>query len=379
MRVSDIIEEFIKELFNNEEEIEIQRNDLAQKFNCVPSQINYVIATRFKPSQGYYVESRRGGGGHITIKKVSNTKSDYIMHIIENIGEALQNSEAEILISDFLTYGLVNEKEANDFTTDNPEVVKLLAPMTEERNALRHSIIPSLLKIYEYNKSHYNKDVCIFEIGKTFYKKDEEYGEENKIAGLMTGNYYLGIEKKQVDFYIIKGIVEELLDYLGYGNRYSFVIKENLPKELHPGQSALISVNNDIVGIIGKIHPQKVKENVYVFEINLEKLLAKKVGKMKYKEISKYPSIKKDLAIITNKEVEAQEIATLIKKSAGSLLLNTEVFDVYTGKGIEENKKSIAYSLEFGANDRTLTDEEINNILEKIIANLTKNGAEIRK
>ena len=75
MRVSDIIEEFIKELFNNEEEIEIQRNDLAQKFNCVPSQINYVIATRFKPSQGYYVESRRGGGGHITIKKVSNTKS----------------------------------------------------------------------------------------------------------------------------------------------------------------------------------------------------------------------------------------------------------------------------------------------------------------
>ena len=173
--------------------------------------------------------------------------------------------------------------------------------------------------------------------------------------------------------------MEELLDYLGYGNRYSFVIKENLPKELHPGQSALISVNNDIVGIIGKIHPQKVKENVYVFEINLEKLLAKKVGKMKYKEISKYPSIKKDLAIITNKEVEAQEIATLIKKSAGSLLLNTEVFDVYTGKGIEENKKSIAYSLEFGANDRTLTDEEINNILEKIIANLTKNGAEIRK
>lgn len=291
----------------------------------------------------------------------------------------IRNKLIDLGLNETLSYVLVNEKEANDFTTDNPEVVKLLAPMTEERNALRHSIIPSLLKIYEYNKSHYNKDVCIFEIGKTFYKKDEEYGEENKIAGLMTGNYYLGIEKKQVDFYIIKGIVEELLDYLGYGNRYSFVIKENLPKELHPGQSALISVNNDIVGIIGKIHPQKVKENVYVFEINLEKLLAKKVSKMKYKEISKYPSIKKDLAIITNKEVEAQEIATLIKKSAGSLLLNTEVFDVYTGKGIEENKKSIAYSLEFGANDRTLTDEEINNILEKIIANLTKNGAEIRK
>ena len=86
MRVSDVIEEFIKELFNEDEEIEIQRNELAQKFNCVPSQINYVISTRFKPSQGYYVESRRGGGGHITIKKITNTRSDYIMHIIGNIG-----------------------------------------------------------------------------------------------------------------------------------------------------------------------------------------------------------------------------------------------------------------------------------------------------
>lgn len=143
MRVSDIIEEFIKELFNDEEQIEIQRNDLAQKFNCVPSQINYVIATRFKPSQGYYVESRRGGGGHITIKKVSNTKSDYIMHIIENIGETLQNSEAEILISDLLTYNLVNKNEAKLLrvaTSDN-----VLDVPRELRDKLRASIFKNML------------------------------------------------------------------------------------------------------------------------------------------------------------------------------------------------------------------------------------------
>ena len=143
MRVSDIIEEFIKELFEDDNEIEIQRNDLAQKFNCVPSQINYVIATRFKPSQGYYVESRRGGGGHITIKKVSNTKSDYIMHIIENIGEALQNSEAEILISDLLTYGLVNEKEAKLLrvaTSDN-----VLNIPKQYRDLLRANILKNML------------------------------------------------------------------------------------------------------------------------------------------------------------------------------------------------------------------------------------------
>ena len=112
MRISDIIEEFIKELFEENNSVEIQRNDLAQKFNCVPSQINYVIATRFKPSQGYYVESRRGGGGHITIKKVNSTKSDYIMHIINNIGQELTSNEVDILISDFLTYDILSTKEA---------------------------------------------------------------------------------------------------------------------------------------------------------------------------------------------------------------------------------------------------------------------------
>ena len=113
MRMSDIIEEFIKDLFDEENEaIEIQRNELAEHFNCVPSQINYVISTRFKPSQGYYVESRRGGGGHITIKKVNNTKEDYIMHIINNIGDRLTSNEVDILISDFLSYNIIDKKEA---------------------------------------------------------------------------------------------------------------------------------------------------------------------------------------------------------------------------------------------------------------------------
>ena len=143
MRVSDIIEEFIKELFDEENEIEIQRNDLAQKFNCVPSQINYVISTRFKPSQGYYVESTRGGGGHITIKKVNNTKSDYIMHIINNIGNSISNSESQILISDFLTYDLVNTKEAKLLrvaTSDN-----VLDIPREYRDKLRATILKNML------------------------------------------------------------------------------------------------------------------------------------------------------------------------------------------------------------------------------------------
>lgn len=292
----------------------------------------------------------------------------------------IRNKMIDLGLNETLSYILVNEKEAKDFCKDDTEIIPLLDPMTEERNTLRHSILPSLLKIYEYNKARNNKDVSIFEVGKTFYKKQEEYGEENKIACLMTGNFYLGMNHtKAVDFYIIKGITEELLDYLGYQNRYSFVINDTIPDTFHPGQSAAISVNNDVVGFIGRVHPSKIKEAVYVMEINLDKLLDKKVGKMKYKEVSKYPSVKKDLAVVVDKNVTAGEIASLIKKAGGSLLLGSEVFDVYTGAGMEENKKSIAYSLEFGANDRTLTDEEINQILDKIIANLEKQGAYLRK
>ena len=299
----------------------------------------------------------------------------------DKVTRGIRNKMVDLGLNETLSYILVNDKEAKYFTKDDTELVKLLDPMTEERSTLRHSILPSLLKIYEYNKARSNKDVAIFEIGKTFYKKQEEYGEINKIAGLMTGDFYLGVGKKQVDFYIIKGIVEELLDYLGYGNRYSFVVRENqMPDEVHPGQSALISVNNDIVGLIGRVHPVLEKEPVYVFEIDLDKLLDKKVGKMKYKEISKFPSVKKDIAVVVDKNITSDEIATVIKKAGGSSLNKIDVFDVYTGKGIDENKKSIAYSLTFEKMDRTLTDEEINESIEKIVDMLSKKlGAELRK
>jgi len=300
----------------------------------------------------------------------------------DKVTRAIRNKMIDLGLNETLSYILVNDKEAKMFTKDDTELVSLLDPMTEERNTLRHSIIPSLVKIYEYNKARSVKDVSIFEIGKAFYKKAEEYGENTKIAALMTGEYYLGIEnKKQVDFYIVKGVVEELLEYLGYAGRYSFVVDENkMPNELHPGIAALISVNNDVVGIIGRIHPKLSKEEVYVFEINLDKLLDKKVGKMKYKEISKYPVVKKDLALVVNKEMTSKEIEINIKKAGGSLLSKIEVFDVYEGTGIPEGKKSIAYSLTFEKADRTLTDEEINSTMEKIIEFVEKkNGASLRK
>lgn len=283
-------------------------------------------------------------------------------------------------LNETLSYILINDKEVHKFTTDEFEEVKLLDPITEDRNTLRYSIIPSLYKIYEYNKARENKDVCLFEIGKGFWKKDEEYGENQKICVLMSGKYYYGIgHNKNVDFYDIKGVTEELLDYLGYVGRYSFVLPKQMPVEFHPGQTAEISVNNDVVGIVGRIHPSVEKEEVYVMEINLDKLLAKRVSKMKFKEISKFPNIKKDLALLVSKDKTSKEVETLIKKKAGKLLLDISVFDVYEGKNINEDKRSIAYSLTFGAPDRTLNDDEINTVLENIIKDLENKGIEIRK
>ncbi len=165
----------------------------------------------------------------------------------------IRNKMISLGLNETLTYILVNDKDVNKYVVDEFESLKLLAPMTEERNTLRNSILPSLLKVYEYNKARNIKDISIFEIGKGFYKKQEEYKEEAKLASVMCGEYYLGLNKAEVDFYVIKGVVEEILDYLGFSGRYSFVTDKELPKELHPGQTAAISVNNDVVGYVRKI------------------------------------------------------------------------------------------------------------------------------
>lgn len=292
----------------------------------------------------------------------------------------IRNKMISLGLNETLSYILINDKEVKGYTLDEFEPLKLLDPITEDRNTLRYSIIPSLYKIYEYNNSHSQKDVSIFEIGKGFYKKGDKYGEDTKLCVLMTGKYELGLNNtKNVDFYVIKGIAEEILDYLGYSGRYSFM-KQEMPKEMHPGQSAYINVNGTNVGIIGKVHPEVTNEDVFVLEINLDELLQKKVGKMKYKEISKFPSVKKDVAFVVDKKLTSKEIEKVIKSAGGSLLVNIEVFDVYTGVGIGIDKKSVAFSLTFLDNKKTLTDEEINSLINKIVDTVSKKcKAELRK
>ena len=290
-----------------------------------------------------------------------------------------RNKMVSLGLNETLSYALIPEAEVQKFSTEKFETVKILDPMTEERNALRNSLIPSLMMVYDYNKNRGIKDISIFEIGKSFHKIDGTYGEHLSLSALMTGIYTKGLEKATVDFYVIKGVMENLLDYLGFEGRYTLKV-EDIPEELHPGQSASVYVDAHKVGFIGKIHPLVTKENIYVMELNLEKLASYTHDVAKYKEISKFPGIEKDVAFVVDESVKSEAIETVIKNSGGKMLKHIELFDVYKGENLEKGKKSYAYNLKFENPERTLSDEEVTVVFEKIMEKVCSEiGATIRK
>ena len=164
---------------------------------------------------------------------------------------------------------------------------------------------------------------------------------------------------------------------MGFKNRYTFEL--NNICDMHPGMSAEILVDREPIGFLGRIHPSIKKDDIYVVEFNLSKLINKTVKPIKYKEVSKYPEVNKDLAFIVKKDVTVAEIMKQIKKSGGRLLTNIDVFDVYTGENVGVDEKSIAFSLTFNDPTKTLNDEEVTTVFNKIINDVeTKMGAKLR-
>lgn len=268
------------------------------------------------------------------------------------------------------TYTLVSEEENNMFKYNRKESIPLLRPMSADKSVIRQTLIPSLLKVYDYNKARGVKDVLIYEIANTYY---EGSTEDTKITILMKGNYISNSwnsSNQKVDFYLLKGIQENLFDYLGLKNRYQ--LKEATIDGMHPGASCEITLDREPIGYMGRIHPNISKDEIYVLEISMNKLREKSIKPIKFKEISKYPSITKDLAFIIDNEVTSQEIVDTIKKASGKLLTNIDVFDVYKGDNLDANKKSIAYSLTFSDPTRTLNDEEVMTIFNKVIEEVIK-------
>ena len=309
-----------------------------------------------------------------TLPKTTIRKGEYVGNVKYRkiISKRLRN----LGLNEVKTYTLVSKDMAELFKYDDKENIVLPNPMSSDKEYIRTTLIPSLLKVLNYNKTHKVNDIMIYEIAKTY---DINYQETSKICVLMKGNYlnnnWQNI-KIPVDFYLIKGILENLLDYLGLKNRYNLVTSD-IPN-MHPGMSARILLDKKEIGIIGRIHPLLSKDDIYLFEINMDALITN-VKPLKYKEISKYPSINKDLAFIVKKDVSSNEISEVIKKSAGRLLTNIEVFDVYTKEKVESDEKSIAYALTFNDPTKTLTEEEVNTLFEKIIKDVeSKLNAKLR-
>ena len=197
------------------------------------------------------------------------------------------------------TYTLVSAEMAKLFDYEKKEKVVLPNPMSVDKSVVRTTLIPSLLNVYQYNKARKVNDICIYEISKTY---DKNYVEESKVAILMNGSYLSNGwgQSMNVDFYVIKGIIENLLDYMGFKNRYTFEVGDT--KDLHPGMSATVLLDRKPIGIIGRVHPSVVKDEIYVAEISMNALI-KDIKPLKYKEAPKYPKIEKDLAFVMNKNI----------------------------------------------------------------------------
>lgn len=273
------------------------------------------------------------------------------------------------------TYTLVSPDMAKLFNYENKNKIVLPNPMSADKSIIRTTLIPSLLNIYDYNKARKVTDICIYEISKTY---DTNLIEDTKVSVLMKGNYLVNNWqnlKVKVDFYLVKGIVENLLDYLGLKNRYSFVVDH--VSDLHPGISAKIILDREEIGIIGRVHPNVKKDEIYVFELSMNKLI-KQIKPLKYKEASKYPSITKDMAFIVKKDVSSSDIQSIIKKVGGRLLTYIDVFDVYVGENVGNDEKSIAYTLTFSDPTRTLSDEEVTQLFRQIIEKVEQTGAKLR-
>ena len=309
-----------------------------------------------------------------TLPRVEIKRGEYDLDI--KFRKIISKRLRSLGLNEVKTYTLVSPDMASKFKYEDKNQITLPLPMSVDKSVIRTSLISSLLKVYKYNRDHKVNDVNIYEIAKTY---DASYNEESKIGMLMSGNYllnqWLGVNVK-VDFYLIKGVVQNILDYLGFKNRYTFE-KVEIP-DLHPGMCASILLDRKKIGVIGMVHPTLIKEDVYVAELSLEALMSK-VKPIKFKEALKYPEIVKDMAFIFKKDVLSSEVIDVIRKAGGRLLTEVKLFDVYTGENVASDERSLAYSLTFSAADRTLSEEEVMKVFENIINKVEeKFGAKLR-
>lgn len=266
------------------------------------------------------------------------------------------------------------------------DAVALQNPLSEEQAVMRTLMLPGMLDVLQRNYNRRNYSGGVFGLGRVFCPKPGEGlpEEREKLAAAVMGKTKRAWNSppREMDFYYAKGILETLFNMLGITG-YTF---EPAAAEYgyHPGRTAQVKIKGKDAGILGEIHPRvlenyELPERVAAFELDLEILLesAGKVGR--YRPLPKFPGVDRDLAVVVPEDVLVRDVLRAIKKAGGELLRKVELFDVYKGKQVKEGYQSLAFSLKFQAEDRTLTDAEINELINTITSRLAKEtGAELR-
>lgn len=284
-----------------------------------------------------------------------------------------------------ISFALTNEETFNklNIPQDSPlrKAVPIMNPLSDEYPLVRTTLLSSIFDNLARNLARKNDDVALFEVGSVFFPKalpvTELPDEVVKIAGAITGRRNAqgwNQANDMVDFYDAKGIIEELLANLRV-TRYT--VEAGTHYAMHPGKTALFKKGRDVIATVGEVHPAVlsaygITKPVYIFELDATTVMKYMAKDLKYKALPKYPATSRDLAMLVDVDVNAADIEKAMTKAAGQNLTQITLFDVYTGKQVEEGKKSLAFSLTFQSNDKTLTDAEIDPAIEKIVTKLQK-------
>lgn len=290
-------------------------------------------------------------------------------------------------LTEIVTYALTTPEKAVEFTLYPSHLTELMWPMTVERSVLRQNMISGILESVAYNVARKNTNLALYEIGKIFEQtgnpKEELPNEINSFAFALTG---LVAEKDfqtkavPVDFFYAKGIIQSLLDRLGLTASYKATHELT---SMHPGRTALITLKEQVVGFVGQVHPMIAKAyhipETYVAELNLSALEAALQPAQPFIEITKFPAVSRDIALLLKAEVTHQEVVAAIEAAGVKRLTEIKLFDVFSGEKLGVGVKSMAYSLTFQNPKDSLTDEEVARYMEKIQKSLEETvGAQVR-
>ncbi|GAW92271.1 phenylalanine--tRNA ligase subunit beta [Calderihabitans maritimus] len=315
----------------------------------------------------------------------AETKKNKLQKTEEKIRQVL----ADCGLMEVITYSFTSPKvfDRIRLPEEDPlrKVVRLRNPLSEEQSVMRTTLLPGLLETAQRNVSRNNRNMAIYEVGHVFIPKEEgKLPEERlKAAALVMGQRPRGWNwpAQELDFFYLKGVLEELLEQLGIS---AWNLVRTTHPALHPGRTAEIRFNGETAGFMGEVHPD-VQENyelprrTCVFELDLVLLDRYSTDKKKYVPLPKFPAVERDLAVVVPEEVPVKEVEERIVQSGGDLLKAVRLFDVYRGEQIKPGYKSLAYSLLYQSPDRTLKDEEVNELHHKIIEALVDAvGAQLR-